>query len=245
VPRVGEYRLSVSWLSPSRTGAKGLRIAIGYPDGQAPPASSGAMPGATSGVPALLPVHDKRLHLFIVSRDLTYFAHTHPVQVADGSFELMQTLPAGEYMVIADFLPADGTPQLVQRAIITPGFAWPAAPVAAPALSARVTIDGIRATLEGADLVAGRAATVRVTLTDARSGAPIADLEPYLSAPAHGLFVSADLTQAAHAHPREQDLFGSTFSFDFLPASSGIHKFWVQVQRHGQVVTFPFVLVVG
>ena len=57
--------------------------------------------------------------------------------------------------------------------------------------------------------------------------------------------MSADLTQAAHAHPREQDLFGSTFSFDFLPASGGAHKLWVQVQRHGRVITFPFVLVVG
>ena len=49
----------------------------------------------------------------------------HPDAKADGTVELRHDLRPGEYMLIADFLPAGGTPQLVQRAIVTPGYTGP------------------------------------------------------------------------------------------------------------------------
>ena len=69
-------------------------------------------------VRAFRTVHEKTLHLFIVSRDLEYLAHVHPEQLKDGSFRLDHPLASGEYMLIADFLPEDGTTQMIQRAII-------------------------------------------------------------------------------------------------------------------------------
>ena len=53
-----------------------------------------------------------------MSRDLEYFAHVHPEQLKDGSFRLDHPLASGEYMLIADFLPEDGTTQMIQRAIL-------------------------------------------------------------------------------------------------------------------------------
>jgi len=231
-PQYGEYRMDVEVL-PSRraAGAAGLRLTLAPPD--------------SSIRPSLLTVHDKRLHLFVIGSDLTYFQHVHPDERSDGRFDWTAEMPAGEYMVTADFTPAGGTPQMVQRAIVTRG--WPRATEPAPvalAPSSVVTSEGIRATLVTPTVVAGQTAIVRITLADERTGQAIADLEPYLSAPAHAVMASADLTHVVHVHPQEQETFGPALSFEILPATDGPHKLWVQVQRRGRVVTLPFVLMV-
>jgi hypothetical protein len=235
-PRLGEYRMDVT-VVPNRRGggAAGLRLTLGQPD-----SPKGRVP--------LLTVHDKRLHLFVIGADLEYFAHVHPDERADGAFEIAQALPPGEYMVVADFLPAGGTPQMVPRAIVTPGYEWAGARApsnTALAISSAVSLDGIRAAIDAPVLVTGQASTLRLTLTDERTHAPITDLEPYLSAPAHAVLASADLTHVTHVHPQEQDAFGPSLSFEILPAVTGPYKMWVQVQRQGRVLTFPFVLGAG
>jgi hypothetical protein len=40
-------------------------------------------------------VHEKLMHVFLVSESLEYFAHLHPVLQDDGSFELPVCLPEG------------------------------------------------------------------------------------------------------------------------------------------------------
>src|SRR5262249_39571894 len=68
-------------------------------------------------------VHEKLFHLFLVSSDLEYFAHEHPVFTPDGWFRLTTTLPKpGTYRLLADFDPAGGTPQLAARTFSTAGF---------------------------------------------------------------------------------------------------------------------------
>lgn len=235
-PRIGEYHMDVTVVPDRRgSGASGLRLTLHDPE-------------RATRVPSLLTVHDQRLHLFVIGLDLQYFAHGHPDARADGSFEISQELPAGEYMVIADFVPAGGTPQIVQRAIATPGGDLPAASVTpgdALRPSSTAVLEGVRATIEVTPLVAGQTSRVRVTLTNDATRDPVTDLEPYLSAPGHAVLASADLTHVAHVHPQEQEAFGPSMSFDVLPAVAGPYKIWVQVQRHGRVLTFPFVLVAG
>ena len=58
-------------------------------------------------------VHEKLIHLFLVSENLEYFAHLHPVLQDDGSFRLNVTLPyGGMYRMLADFYPSGSVPQL-------------------------------------------------------------------------------------------------------------------------------------
>src|SRR5689334_5828473 len=40
-------------------------------------------------------VHEKLIHLFLVSENLEFFAHDHPVEQPDGCFTLTTTLPYG------------------------------------------------------------------------------------------------------------------------------------------------------
>src|SRR5258708_1533785 len=68
-------------------------------------------------------VHDMPFHLFIVSQDLSYFAHLHPKQQADGTFTIETMVPkAGSYIIYCDVFPVGGLPQVAHRSLITAGF---------------------------------------------------------------------------------------------------------------------------
>lgn len=67
-------------------------------------------------------MHDRPFHLFVISQDMDEFQHIHPSQNSDGSFSIDSFLPgAGLYKIYADFYPMIGTPQVLQRNIITRG----------------------------------------------------------------------------------------------------------------------------
>jgi hypothetical protein len=243
-PHIGEYRMEVTPLPAPRGRLSGLRIRIGYPDTGAPLAS--LFPQHGFALPPIVAVHEQPLHLFIVHRDLAFFAHVHPERRPDNTFEVRHDIPAGEYMVIADFLPEGGTPQTVQRAIVTPGYDLAARPRAVPGPSAAtaVTATDVKVTMDARDLLAGKVASLRFTIADPKTGGPVADLEPYLAAPAHALLASSDLTFVAHGHPEGTDAGGPIVSFQFLVPAPGLYKVWLQVQRRGRVQTLPFVFEV-
>jgi hypothetical protein len=240
-PRLGEYRLDVEpVISRPRSGpasrVTGLRLRVRDPDGK--PVTSFAT------------VHEREFHLFIIGRSLEYFAHVHPDRASaaggQGRFDLHHELPPGEYMLLADFLPYGGTTQMLQRAIVTPGYAGPLFPETPRLIEGteEMIVDGVRVRIVEADLAARKSGCVQFEFSDPASKAPITDLEPFLGAPAHLLIVKPDLTDAIHAHPEEQSTGGPTVSFDPLLPAPGLYKLWVQFQRKGKVSTASFVVSV-
>jgi hypothetical protein len=197
---------------------------------------------------SFLTVHDKPFHLFIVSRDLASFDHVHPEIQKDGSLALELALPGpGMYMLYGDFYPAGGTPQLLQTSLVTSGyrgspFPNPAGLQAEPELTK--VVGGQHVTLTPPPLTAGREAVLSFDVSDARTDAPVTDLEPYLGAAGHLFMVSADLTAADHSHPTDFATKGPRLSFQIRPPQTGNYKVWVQFQRAGKVVTVPFVIPV-
>jgi hypothetical protein len=234
-PRIGEYRMDVA-ITPGAggRGASKLRLTV-------------REPGSDRPVSSFATIHERLLHLFIIDRQLEYFRHLHPRQLADGTFELRENIPVGQFMVIADFLPLTGRPQMLQRAIVTPGYRGPLLSVApnvtADAESPKID-RGVRVKLEASGLKAGKEATLRFTLSDAATNAPISDLEPYLGAPGHALLVKTDLTESNHVHPEEPATHGPVITFQPLMPAAGLYKVWLQFQRRGTVATVPFVVSV-
>jgi hypothetical protein len=232
-PRVGEYKLDVTLLPRAGGGAVGLTLTVRDPETADP-------------VKNFIDVHERPLHLFVISRDLSQFAHVHPEMRPDGTFELRHDLAGGQYTLIADFLPAAGTAQFVQRAVVTPGYTGPlfaAAPVLT-ASSAEQTAGGLRIRLETESLRPRRESLLRFLISDADSGRPVTDLQPYLGAAGHMLIVNSDLTAAVHGHPEGISGAGPAVTFGPVFPSPGVYKLWVQFQRRGQVVTASFVLTV-
>jgi hypothetical protein len=218
--KIGEYRLDVTQLREPGGATTGLKVAVREPETNRP---------ATR----FTLVHERRLHLFIISTDLQYFAHVHPDPEPDGTFTLRHAVPSGEYMLIGDFLPEGGTSQMVQKAMIVTGPGGAARSVDDPAgLRVRMEVDG--------DPVAGKEAKLTFIVADANSCVPVSDLEPYLGAPAHMLIVRSDLGDAIHAHPEEQVASGPSVSFHPVMPASGQYRLWVQFQRAGRVSTTAF-----
>jgi hypothetical protein len=235
-PRVGEYRMDIAVTAAPGGGASKLRLTIRDPATDRP-------------VSSFATIHERLLHLFVIDRQLEYFRHLHPEQLSDGTFELRERIPAGQFMVIADFLPLTGRPQMLQRAIVTPGYSDPMflqPPELTPDVSSEKVDHGVSVRLEAAMLKAGKEATLKFTLTDTSTTTPISDLEPFLGAPAHVLLVNADLTESNHVHPEEPATRGPVITFQPLMPAAGLYKLWLQFQRRGAVSTVPFVInVVG
>jgi hypothetical protein len=190
-------------------------------------------------------IHERRMHLFIVSFDLEDFAHVHPELGPDGDWVLPFTFPRpGTYRLLADFLPSGGSPQLVPLTFTTAGTA--ASVVAHP----RLTVDStstrhqsgvaVRLTTAAA-LTAGRSSVITFELSDEVSGQPIGDLEPYLGALGHLLAVSEDLVDAVHAHPlASAPRLDGRVSFAVRFPRAGRYRVWAQFQRRARVLTVPY-----
>jgi hypothetical protein len=189
-------------------------------------------------------VHDKLFHLFVVSRDLEYFAHLHPALRRDGSLGVDVNVPrAGPYELIGDFLPEGGAPQLVQRAVVTAGYtgALNATPAVLPDLTDK-TDGNVRVHLTPPDPRARREQLLTFELHDPATGTPITDIEPYLGANGHLLILSADFGAVFHSHPVAEvsSAHGPTVVFQALFPKAGIYRLWAQFQRAGRVATVSF-----
>ena len=202
--------------------------------------------------------HERLFHLFIVSADMNEYQHIHPQLDADGSFKVETTLPrAGLYKLHSDFFPTGGTLQVLHRELATAGY--PASSrYATPVRAALVAdtsftkiVDGIKISLDwgGGELVPGAFVRLKYHLADARTGAPIRDLEPYLGAWGHTLILNADQSDYLHAHPTEtlpegvergSLRGGPEVEFGAMFPEAGLYRIWTQFQRGGRVSTVSF-----
>lgn len=220
--RVGEYRMDVASIgAPKGRGLAGIRVTLRDPERNAL-------------VTTFETVHEKPLHVFIIGRDLQFFRHLHAESVMNGQARFMTDIPPGEYMVVADFLPSGGSPQLLQRAIISPG---PESVRKGTPAAASVVEGGVRVQPTPTSLIAGNETIVTVVLTRAADGQPVLDLQPYLGASAHLLVVSADLSDVIHGHPAEWNRAEPVLKFDLTLPRPGEYRAWLQFQRAGVVVT--------
>jgi hypothetical protein len=232
-PQVGEYGLDVTIDS-----APGDQIRFGFVVTE---------PSTGRPVSQFVEVHERLFHLFIISTDLERFAHVHPERQPDGSFVLTQSLPPGEYMLIADVLPQGGAPQILQRAILTPGYRGPVfepPPRLAPT-SREQRVGDLTVRLTAPALAELRPAPLAFEIIDTSTGRPATGLEPYLGAPAHLLVVDDALQLPQHAHPEQSASDSGRIDFDLRFPEAGIYKMWFQFQRSGQVHTVPFVVRVA
>jgi len=199
--------------------------------------------------------HDKLLHLFIVSEDLSQFQHIHPTFDPDGSFTMETALPvAGNYKIYCDVYPHDGAPQVLQQHLATVGYSNDLVAALAhltPDTSFTKIVDGmkIELKLEPSEIIAGQPVALKYHLTDAKTGEPIRDLAPYLGAWGHTLILSEDQADYVHSHPEEtvpdtadkSKLRGgpnATFNA-FLPRPSN-YRIWTQFQRGDKLTTVSF-----
>jgi Heavy metal binding domain len=190
-------------------------------------------------------VHEKLFHMFIVSDDLQYFVHDHPVPQPDGTFLYDETFPKpGMYRVVGDFYPTGGTPQLIAKTVIVPD------PTGAPV---KLVNDAVLKP----ELGASHCENIDVELTT-DPPQPIAGMktllffhikpadgiEKYIGAWAHMLVASDDLIDLIHDHPFIAD-GGPQMQFNIIFPRARTYRIWVQFQRKGVVNTASFTVPVS
>jgi hypothetical protein len=214
-------------------------------------------------------VHTKPFHLFIVSQDLEFFAHIHPVMRPDGTWTIETVLPKpGYYQMMCDFMPTGGSGQFLTAPLVTAGYAGDLA-----ADSARLAPDQdfrksvadltVSVTFEPRQPTSCQYTHLNFYLTDTKTGLPVTDLQTWLGQFSHMLLLSEDLRCYVHSHPinlvveqedpagipeyiippdadLEKIRGGPRVTFDALMPKPGVFRAWAQFQRNDQVRTVHF-----
>jgi hypothetical protein len=178
-------------------------------------------------------VHERLFHAFIVSRDLQFFVHGHPV-FQDGSFNLDLTLPKpGMYRVLGDFYPEASTPQLVTKTLFVAGEESTPVPLVRDYSQKQAENLSVQLSTMPEAPIAGMLTQLRFAV------APAGGLQRYLGAWSHMLAASDDLIDMMHTHPTLAD-GGPEMQFTVVFPRAQMYRVWVQFQRSGVVNTAHF-----
>jgi len=178
-------------------------------------------------------VHDKRLHLIVVRRDLAGYQHLHPELDSSGVWSVPARLTPGPWRVIADFVPA-GAEQTTLAADLEVSGGYQPLPL--PSESETATVDGFTLTRTG-ELAAD--AMSMLTVSVSRNGRPVTDLDPYLGAYGHLVMLRTDDLGYVHVHPQEGPP-GPELSFQVQAPGSGTFRLFFDFQHDGVVRTAEF-----
>jgi hypothetical protein len=226
-------------------------------------------PGTGAVVKEFEVVHTKQFHLFVISQDLEFFEHIHPVMREDGTWTIETSVPkAGYYQVLCDFMPKGGSGQFLTAALVTADYAGDLAADSAhlsPDKEMKKTDGDLTATLSFNPVHPTSCQYVHLTftLTDSKTGLPVTDLQTYLGQFSHMLLMSEDMQCYVHSHPinlvvaqedpaqipeyiiaPDADLAtirgGPQVTFDALMPKAGMFRAWAQFQRNDEVRTLAF-----
>lgn len=185
-------------------------------------------------------MHEKKIHLIMVSDDLQWFAHEHPAYQSDGSYTHSQKFPnGGKYHLFADYKPSGGEGQLEHITLDVSGK--PAASKSDWKGSLTASVDGYQVKLSTANGKVQSGSLQHITGTVLKGGQEIDanTLEDYLGAKAHVVVIGLQDKDYLHVHP---DVEGKALDLHGRFAKPGIYRMWLQFQTGGKVHTADFVL---
>ena len=179
-------------------------------------------------------VHEKLFHMFIVSQDLQYFVHDHPIFEPDGSFRYDERFPKpGMYRILGDFYPDGSTPQLIAKTVFAAGGISPTPTLERDYGTKSTENLQVEFRTEPAQPIVGMKTQLHFHLS------PSEGIEKYIGAWGHMLVASDDLEDLIHTHPFIAD-GGPDIQFNVtFPRVRG-YRVWVQFQRQGVVNTAHF-----
>ena len=185
-------------------------------------------------------VHEKKIHLIIVSKDLSQFYHEHPEYTAAGDYKVSYTFPkGGDYVLFQDYTPTGAGHQLGRQPLTVRGPAY--APVKFRNDDMQWTQDGYTATLSfDKDLKVGQLLGMKINIT--KAGQPVTDLANYLGALGHVVVISEDTEQYLHVHPNEQADKGPSIGFNTNFEKPGLYRVFLQFNHAGRIHTGDFTI---
>ena len=185
-------------------------------------------------------VHEKKIHLIIVSKDLGQFYHEHPEYTAQGNYKATYTFPkGGDYVLFQDYTPTGSGHQLGRQPISVKGPAY--TPVKFKNDDMQWEKDGYQATLSfDKALTVGQLLGMKINIT--KGGQPVTDLANYLGALGHVVVISEDTESYLHVHPNEQADKGPAIGFNTNFEKPGLYRVFLQFNHAGKIHTGDFTI---
>lgn len=188
--------------------------------------------------------HEKKLHLIAVRRDFSGFQHVHPRLDANGTWRIELDLTPGRWRLFADFKATAAEPLTLGADLSVPGTVSPAARAVQTRLA---QVDGYTLTLAG-DPAPGSG--THLTVTVAKDGVPVTDLQPYLGAYGHLVALREGDLAYLHVHPGGAPGDGITdrgpeITFHTVIPSAGTYQLYLDFRHQGVVRTAQFTVAVA
>lgn len=209
--------------------------------------------------------HERLLHIIIISEDFSSFAHIHPEdfgQITDmmrknARYPVQHVFPkAGRYLIAVDTAVQDAH---VSKQFYVTVKGEPKAGLLSTDLSQKKSFGEYIVSLKTMPekIRAGEKTALRFEVM--KNGEPVKDLEQYLGAPMHLAVVMTDLNSFVHAHgdaPGASHIhtghihgtakgsYGPEIESEVVFPQKGTYKIFSQVQHHGKVVVFDFMVAV-
>lgn len=188
-------------------------------------------------------VHEKKMHVIIVRKDLSEFFHQHPTFTAQGDYNVPFIFKTGgDYVVYEDYTPAGEAHQLGRQVVSVAGPGT--APVVYKRDALRWASNGYEAVLSFDNLPrVGQPLVLQVKIN--RRGHPVTDLNQYLGALGHMVVISQDTEHYLHVHPQDQTDRGPVIGFHTGFDQAGLYRVFLQINHGGQIRTADFTVNVA
>lgn len=202
--------------------------------------------------------HDKKIHIIIVSKDLSYFDHVHPVEQEGGSYAIRvlangEAYSAGEfqnetrfavggdYVIFADYTPVGADQQVERIELSVDGPASPTETYSDQRLVSETDGYQVELVTQGSTFFSEGGTQMTASVTKDGKVIHAEDMEDILGSKGHMVIISEDTKKYLHVHPEiaEGKLILHT-SF----GQPGIFRGWLQIKTNGQIHTSDFVLKV-
>ena len=182
-------------------------------------------------------LHERPLHLIVLSRNMVDYLHLHPAMDASGHWNVdFPALDPGSYRVFADFQPSGGANLTLGADITVPGEVRA---VALPAASNVATVDGYTVAMGGTPTVGDSELSFAVEV----EGQAVRT-DPYLGAAGHLVAIRGGDLAYLHVHPHEDDTTPAVrFTGEFPTA--GTYRLFFDFSHKGTVRTASFTVNVA
>lgn len=203
-------------------------------------------------------VHEKKLHLIVTSKDLSYFEHIHPEYNADGSYQIkvLDKTKAftngkgqnetkfdfgGDYMLFADYAPTGSTHQLEKIPVSVRGTQAKKTSYSKENLTSN--IDGYSVSLEadGGKWLTNQAMHIKAVIKKENQVLDANSFENYLGAKSHMVVLRTETFDYLHVHPEVEN---GALDLHTTFEKEGVYRGWLQFKIDGLVHTADFVIVV-
>lgn len=196
----------------------------------------------TDSTVALEIQHEKKIHLIIVSEDLSSFRHLHPAELPDGSYTLTDTFQhGGNYILYADYKPNATDKQVTMQTIKVSGKEKVPAVYEQRRLQSKA--NGYTVELKPADtsITSNKEVMMTAEIHDASGLITPDKLENYLGEKAHMVIIGVSNKKYLHVHPM---LMGNELMLHTTFPEAGIYRAWLEFKKDGKVNVADFVIKV-